>query len=537
MNSNHTMEKFSAPFLVKALNDKERSQRYSVETSGWLYDYSRHLIDDSAINKLIGKSFQSGLPDAIESYFSGDELNNTEGRAALHTALRSSGANPLIVGSDDIRQQISTMYKQMQRICTQVESDTWVGFSGKPIKHVVNIGVGGSYLGLKVVIESLKEFHTGHVQPFFIANIDPADVADNLSQLDPETTLFIVASKSFSTLETLHNANTAREWMINNGAAEQDLSQHFVAITSNHEKAQEFGIATENILPMWDWVGGRYSLWSAIGLIIALTIGYKNFRLLLEGADEMDEHFRSAPLDKNMPVISALLGIWYQQNFDAQGHAVISYDYGLRHLVQHLQQVDMESNGKCVTKDGQPVSTPTGGIIFGGAGTNDQHAYMQLLHQGTSFIPVDFIIPARSHKKINGQHAWLFSNAIAQANALATGKSLEEVKYELSQKGLPEEEIERLAPHKVIPGNKPSSILMCESLTPKTLGALLALYEHRVFVQSIIWNINAFDQWGVELGKEMGNTIHSALENEDVCQNMDASTQRLIEYYKKSNLL
>ena len=513
--------------------DPARAQRYSLEACDLFLDYSRHLINDDILANLLNISKEAGLGDAITAQISGGLLNNTEHRAVLHTALRRADNTEILVEGKDIRPVIKAMQQQMKSICEKVHSGQWPGHTGKPIRHVINIGIGGSFLSLKVVTEALTTFHCGNITPHYISNIDPATIREIFSRIDPETSLFIIASKSFTSLETLANAKTAKAWLQENGVSDSDLKKHLIAVSCNVKAATEFGVAEENILPMWDWVGGRYSLWAAIGLIIALTVGYENFEQLLKGAGEMDEHFRTAPFEKNMPVIMAMLGIWYRHWHGAQSQATLSYDHGLRNLPDHLQQVDMESNGKCVQSNGEPVTNQTGGIIWGGAGTNDQHAYMQLIHQGTCTIPVDFIMLATSHSPVRDQHAWLFTNGLAQANALAYGRSLEEVKEELTGQGLAADEIERLAPHKVIPGNRPCSVLMCESLTPYTLGAMLALYEQKIFVQGIIWKINSFDQWGVELGKALGKQLYPMMKEGDLSQ-VDRSTRQIIERFRKA---
>ncbi|WP_281648100.1 glucose-6-phosphate isomerase [Parendozoicomonas sp. Alg238-R29] len=524
-----------ADFLRTALaQETDRFDRYSIDACGLLLDYSRHLIDDYILEKLLSIATEADVSGAIEDQFTGAIINSTEQRAVLHSALRSLDNQEILVNGKDIKPDIYAAQEQMKNICQKIHSRAWSGYTGKPIRHVVNIGIGGSFLGLKVVTDALKPFRNGQITPHYVANIDPADITDELASLDPEETLFIIASKTFTTLETLSNANVARSWLLQKGLKESDLANHLIAVSCNISAAVAFGVAEENILPLWDWVGGRYSLWSSIGLIIALSIGYDNFEALLAGAGEMDEHFRSTPLNHNMPVIMALLGLWYRHWGGAQSHAVFSYDHGLRDLSNHLQQVDMESNGKSVQHNGKSVVSVTGPIIWGGAGTNDQHAYMQLLHQGTCTIPADFILPASSHTPVNDQHAWLFTNGLAQANALANGRSLEEVKAELEAAEKSAKDIEWLTPHKVVPGNRPSSILLCNSLTPKTLGAILALYEQKVFVQGVIWNINSFDQWGVELGKLLGKQLYPMIEGGDASK-LDSSTRNIIERFRKVN--
>ena len=487
--------------------DSKRFERYSVETSGLLLDYSKNLINDDVLSSLVKLAEQADLQKARDAMFNGEQINYTEKRAVLHTALRNFGTKPVLANGEDIMPTIRETRSRMKAMTERVHSGQWLGHTGKPVKHIVNIGIGGSYLGLKTAINAMTPYHVKGYEHHFVANIDPSELTEVLRKIDPETTLFIVASKSFSTLETLQNAQAARAWMIDKGCAEKDIHKHFMAISTNLKAIDQFGIAQENTLPLWDWVGGRYSLWSSIGLLISMVVGYDNFERLLKGAESMDEHFCSAPLAKNMPVILGLLGIWYQNFMGAQSHAVISYDYFLRDLPGHLQQVDMESNGKCTRDDGSRVSYQTGSVIWGGTGTNDQHAYHQLLHQGTRLIPVDFIAPATSHNSIGEQHQWLFTNALAQSQAMMQGKRLEEIRDELTISGLSAEDVERLAPHKVIPGNRPNNMIVPDKMSPETTGALIAMYEHKVFVQGTIWQINSFDQWGVELGKVLGDRL------------------------------
>ncbi|WP_422414117.1 MULTISPECIES: glucose-6-phosphate isomerase [unclassified Endozoicomonas] len=527
MAGTHLREMFAA--------DKDRFERYSLEAAGLFLDYSKNLINDDVMSSLMTMAKQARLPEAIQAMFRGDKINYTENRAVLHTALRNSGTDPVMVDGEDVMPKIRDTHKRMKGITDSVHSGEWQGFTGKAIKHIVNIGIGGSYLGLKTVINALTPYHVEGLEHHYVANIDPNEISEVFRRIDPETTLFIVASKSFGTLETLQNAQAARAWMLEKGCAESDIRKHFVAISTNLKAIDEFGIAQENTLPLWDWVGGRYSLWSTIGLMISLVVGFENFQKLLKGAWEMDRHFAQAPLEKNMPVILGMLGVWYQNYFGSESHAVISYDYFLRDFPGHLQQMDMESNGKQTRRDGSTVNYQTGAVIWGGTGTNDQHAYHQLLHQGTRLIPVDFIAPATSHNPLGEQHPWLFANALAQSQAMMQGKNLDEVREELTKAGISSADIDALAPHKVIPGNRPNNMIVPEKITPEVVGALVALYEQKVFVQGTLWQINSFDQWGVELGKVLGNRVYDRLKESGTTSDQDSSTNGLANRFKRFN--
>ncbi|PJE79835.1 Glucose-6-phosphate isomerase [invertebrate metagenome] len=515
--------------------DHSRFDRYSLEAAGLFLDYSKHWINDEVLNALVGMAEQSGMETVRDAMFRGEKINRSEDRAVLHTALRYFGSGSIYVDGKDVMPVIRKARAQMKKITEEVHSGCWTGFSGKPVRHIVNLGIGGSYLGLKTVTNALTPFREKGLEHHYVANIDPSELSEVLKKVDAESTLFIVASKSFGTKETLSNAQSARRWMIEQGCPDNDIRKHFVAISTNLSAIDQFGIDHENTLPLWDWVGGRYSLWSTIGLMISLVVGYDNFERLLKGAARMDQHFREAPLNSNMPVIMGLLGVWYQNWFGAQTHAVVSYDYFLRNLPGHLQQLDMESNGKQMTNDGRLVNCQTGPIIWGGTGTNDQHAYHQLLHQGTRLIPVDFITTATSYNPMGDQHIWLFANALAQSQAMMQGKNLDEVKAELAAAGMNPEAIEKRAPHKVIPGNRPNSVIVTESIAPETLGALIALYEHKVFVQGHLWGINSFDQWGVELGKVLSNTVFDRLASADETLDQDVSTNGLIQKFRCYN--
>jgi glucose-6-phosphate isomerase len=513
--------------------DARRFQRFSLDSCGLLLDYSKNLIDERGLELLIQLAEQAGLHESIAALYNGDQVNASESRAALHTALRSPIGRRLLVDGSDIIPEVHRVLNQVTELVSRIHSGLWRGYSEKPIKEVVNIGIGGSFLGPQLVSEALRPFTQRGVRCHYLANIDGSEFRELTARLDPETTLFIVSSKSFGTLETLKNTLAARDWYLAMGGPEEELHRHFIAVTSNRKAAIEFGIGEENIFPMWDWVGGRYSLWSAIGLPIALAIGISNFKELLAGAYAMDQHFTQAPLAENMPVLMALLGIWYTNFWGAQSHAILPYDHYLRNFTKHLQQLDMESNGKSVRQDGSALDIATGPIIWGGVGCNGQHAYHQLLHQGRLLVPADFIVPVNSYNPLSDHHQWLFANCLSQAQALMQGKTREEAEAELRAKGMSEAEVQRLAPHKVIPGNRPSNILVMNRIAPFELGALVALYEHKVFVQSAIWGINAFDQWGVELGKEMGKEVYQRLTGQVESSASDASTQGLIDHFRE----
>ncbi|MCJ8168843.1 glucose-6-phosphate isomerase [Atopomonas sediminilitoris] len=513
-------------------DDLQRFEHFSLSACGLFLDYSKNLLTANTLSKLVALAEACQLPDAIHALLSGAPLNNSEGRPALHTALRRPLGDKLILDGDDIVPHVHAVLHRMSELVSKIHNGLWRGYSEAPITDVVNIGIGGSFLGPQLVSEALLPFAQHGVRCHYLANIDGSEFREVSSRLNAATTLFIVSSKSFGTLETLKNAQAARDWYFAKGGDAKLLHRHFIAVSSNTQAALEFGIAEENIFPMWDWVGGRYSLWSAIGLPIALSIGMSNFKELLSGAYCMDQHFASAPLAENMPVIMGLLGVWYINFWNAQSHAILPYDHHLRNFTRHLQQLDMESNGKTVRRGGQPTASNTGPVIWGGVGCNGQHAYHQLLHQGSPLIPADFIVPVSSHNPLADHHQWLYANCLSQSQALMRGKSLDEARAELAGQGLDDASIEALAPHKVIPGNRPSNTLVMERVSPRRLGALVALYEHKVFVQSVIWDINPFDQWGVELGKELGKHVYQRLTGSDDSRAEDASTQGLIDYFR-----
>lgn len=488
-------------------DDPDRATRYQVEGAGLTLDFSRNRLTDESLQHLLQLAQACGLEKRRAALFDGDIVNVTEHRPALHTALRADESSVVRVQGENIVPEIHRTLARMEALTNAVHSGERTGFTGDRFTDVVSIGIGGSFLGPKLVAEALHPYRQGSITCHFVANIDGTDVTETLSTLKPETTLFLVQSKSFRTQETLENSLVARQWFLDNGGTDAAVAKHFMAVTANVEEARRFGIEPDNTFPMWDWVGGRYSLWSAIGLPIALTLGMKHFRALLAGARTMDEHFRQAPPEANLPVIMAMLSVWYTNFWDAQSHAVLPYDEYLKFLPEHLQQLDMESNGKRVTQRGADVNYQTGPILWGGVGANGQHAYHQLIHQGTRLIPADFIIPLKARHPVAHHHAALFANCLSQARAMMAGKTEAEAEQELLDTGLAPDAARRLAPHKAIPGNRPCNILLMEQLTPESLGALIALYEHRTFVQSVIWDIDCFDQWGVELGKQIGNEI------------------------------
>lgn len=513
--------------------DAARFKNMSLSACGLFLDYSKNRATAETLELLFSLAKDSQLEAKIKAMFAGEIINTTEKRAVLHTALRSKASQSIIAEGQDIVPEVQQTLSKMQEFVETVTSGQWKGYTGKAITDIVSIGIGGSFLGPKVVSQALRPYWNQGLNCHFVANVDGTSISEKLKLLDSETTLFIMSSKSFGTQETLTNTLTAKAWFLAKGGLQSDVAKHFVAVTSNVTKATELGIDADNIFPMWDWVGGRYSLWSAIGLPIALLVGMDNFRALLNGAHQMDEHFASAPLAENMPVIMGLLSLWYGNFFNAQSHVVLTYDHYLRGLPAYFQQLDMESNGKSVTLDGTDVDYSTGPVIWGGEGTNGQHAYHQLIHQGTALIPADFIMPLQSHNPIGVHHDQLASNCFGQTQALMQGRTFEEALAELANSSLTDEEKQLIAKHKVMPGNKPSNTLLMNKLTPETLGALIALYEHRTFVQGAIWDINSFDQWGVELGKNLGNDVLARISAEQDSSALDASSNGLINLYRQ----
>lgn len=516
-------------------DDSQRFSTFHLDAAGLSLDYSKNRITPETIKLLVKLAEARGLSEAIQSMFQGELINTSEKRPALHTALRNFSDDPVYVDGVDVMPEVRQTLTRMKEFCWKIRNQHWRGFSNKPFTDVVSIGIGGSFLGPKLASQALKPYWGKKIDCHYLANIDGSNLTEVLQGLSPDTTLFIVQSKSFGTQETLKNAEECRKWFLDNGGTEQDLPRHFTAVSANVEKAKAFGIAEENIFPMWDWVGGRYSLWSAIGLPLMLTIGHENYKQLLQGAYEMDCHFKTAPFEENMPVLLGLLGVWYNNFFNAQSHAILPYDHYLRGLPAHIQQLDMESNGKSVDKQGRQLNYQAGPIIWGGVGSNGQHAYHQLLHQGTQFAPCDFIMPLMTHNPVDHFHALLVSNCLSQSQALMQGKTLQEAQEELKAEGKNQQEIDELAPQKVIPGNRPSNTIYFDKSNPKVVGALIAMYEHKVFVQGQIWGVNSFDQWGVELGKSLGNQVHSALmepNNLDLAPKFDGSTAGLINAFK-----
>jgi glucose-6-phosphate isomerase len=515
-------------------DDPQRTSRMVCEAAGLFLDYSKNRINNETLTLLFSLARQAELETWRTRMLAGDKINHTENRAVLHTALRYRSNRAIPLDGEDVMPKVRAVHIAMEKFTNAVRDGVWRGFSGEPLVDIVNIGIGGSDLGPATVSEALKPYRHPRLRMFFVSNIDGDHIHDVLQQCDPRTTLFIISSKSFSTQETLNNALAARAWFLENGGYERDINKHFVAVTSNNKLATEFGIAPDSQFEMWDWVGGRYSLWSAIGLPIAISIGMERFEELLHGAFVMDEHFCSTPLESNMPVILALLGIWYNNFLAYETQAILPYIQHLSGLPAYLQQADMESNGKSVDREGNSVDYQTGPVIWGGAGTNAQHAFFQLLHQGSKIIPADFILARRGHSPLAGQQRMLLANGLAQMEALMRGKTADEVAGELAGLGLPAELANRLTPYQVFDGNKPSNAIVMEQLTPVTLGALLALYEHKIFVQGVIWNINSFDQWGVEYGKQLAKGVLAALEGEpdDGRFAVSASTARLINRLK-----
>lgn len=511
--------------------DADRFNRFSLHQCDLLLDYSKNLLTDETLPLLTELAEKCHLPEAIQQLFSGGRVNSTENRPALHTALRAQSNESLLLDDADISEAIASTLSQMEDIVAAMQAGKWLGFTGKPITDVVNIGIGGSDLGPAMATLALSPYHLNKIQCHFVSNMDEADILQKIKNLDQASTVFIVASKSFGTQETICNATTAKQWLLQKCHDPDKLANHLIAITAHREKAANFGI--KHILPVWDWVGGRFSLWSAIGLPIALAVGMTNFRELLAGAQAMDQHFKNSPLQNNMPVILGLLSIWYINFFNTQSHAVLPYNHYLELLPAYLQQLEMESNGKSSQQNGQATNYATSSVLWGMIGSKGQHAFHQMLHQGTALTPIDFIIAAKSQHPIDNHHAWLVANCLSQSEALMRGKTRIEAQAEMTQNGDTQLDIEKLLPHKVLLGNRPSNTIMMPELTPFTLGALLALYEHKTFVESVLWNINCFDQWGVELGKQLASHIFEELTTKQTYSPHDSSTEGLMNYYKK----
>ena len=512
--------------------DRGRFERFSLTLDDLLLDYSKNRIVEETVSLLLQLAREADLRSAIERMFGGERINTTEQRPVLHVALRNRSGRPIVVDGQDVMPQVNAVLRKMRTTSESIRQGRWLGFTGKPVTQLVNIGIGGSDLGPAMVTEALRPYAQRDLELHFVSNVDGTDIAETLRVLDPERCLFMVASKTFTTQETMTNARAARGWLLEHLRDEAAVSRHFLALSTNAAAVQSFGIDPDNMFEFWDWVGGRYSLWSAIGLPIACAVGMDRFEELLQGGHDVDEHFRSTPLERNIPVHMAVLGIWYRNFFGAASHAVLPYDQYLRRFPAYLQQADMESNGKSVTKNGSRIDYSTGPVIWGEPGTNGQHAFYQLLHQGTELVPADFLAPLASHNPIGEQHRILLANCFAQTEALMRGKTKAEVDRELAAAGMTEPRRSELAPHKCFEGNRPTNTLLFDELTPRTLGRLIALYEHKIFTQGVIWNVNSFDQWGVELGKQLAGAILPELRQPGDVSTHDASTNGLIARYK-----
>ena len=513
--------------------DKHRFKKFSMVFEDITFDYSKNIINEKTIELLTELAQETKLKQAIEQMFLGKKINETENREVLHTALRNRSNTKVLLNGKDVMVQVNQELEKIKEFSDKISSGSWYGYTGKKITDIINIGIGGSDLGPVMVTEALKPYQNKNLNVHFVSNVDATHITETLKKMKSPTTLFMIASKTFTTLETMTNANSAKKWFLENGGKEEDIKHHFVAISTNIDAVKKFGIDPKNMFVFWDWVGGRYSLWSSIGLSISSAIGFENYLRLLEGAHAADNHFIQAPLRQNMPVIMALLGIWYNNFFKSETQAILPYDQYLHRFPAYLQQADMESNGKNIDRSGKKISYQTGQIIWGEPGTNGQHAFYQLIHQGTKMIPCDFLAPLVSHNPLGEHHHILLSNVFAQSEALMKGKSKDEVINELRSDGRNEEEIKKIYPFKIFDGNRPSNTILYKKLTPRTLGSLIALYEHKIFVQGIIWNIFSFDQWGVELGKKLANYILSELADDQEIQSHDSSTNGLINIFKK----
>ncbi len=514
-------------------NDTDRFKKFSLTEGDIVFDYSKNIITDKTIQLLLQLAEECKVKDAIAAMFNGDIINETEHRSVLHVALRNFSKEPVYAQGEDVMPLIRKVLRKMKNFAEAVHNGDHRGYTGKRIRHIVNIGIGGSDLGPLMVTEALKPYTVEGMEAYFVSNVDGTQIAETLKKINPERTLFLVASKTFTTQETMTNAHTARAWFLKKAKDEKHIAKHFVALSTNEKEVVKFGIDKKNMFEFWDWVGGRYSLWSAIGLSIVLTIGYKNFEQLLKGAYQTDNHFRDTPFDNNIPVLMALTGLWYRNFFGSQTEAILPYDQYLHRFAAYFQQGNMESNGKSIDRNGEAVEYSTGPVIWGEPGTNGQHAFYQLIHQGTPLIPCDFITPAQSHNPLGDHHPKLLSNFFAQTEALMNGKTEGEAEKEMEKAGLTNEEISKLLPYKVFAGNRPTNSFLIKKFTPYTLGQLIAMYEHKIFVQGVIWNIFSFDQWGVELGKQLANKILPELQSEDTVNAHDSSTNGLINVYKK----
>ena len=513
--------------------DPRRFDKFSIRFNDLLVDYSKNRITEETLKGLIALAEECDLKNAIENMFSGAKINETENRAVLHIALRNRANNPIVVDGQDVMPEVNAVLDHMEDFSNRVISGDWQGYTGKKISDIVNIGIGGSDLGPVMVTEALKPYAKKGIGVHYVSNIDGTHLTETLKRLNPENTLFMIASKTFTTQETMTNAFSAREWFLEKAKDPRYVACHFVAISTNAEAVEKFGIDKENMFVFWDWVGGRYSLWSAIGLSIACYVGYENFVELLQGAFEMDQHFKTAPFEKNIPVILALIGIWHNNFYGAQTEAILPYDQYLHRFPAYFQQGNMESNGKSIDRNGDKIDYQTGPILWGEPGTNGQHAFYQLIHQGTKLIPADFLAPAISHNPLGEHHQILLSNFFAQTEALLNGKTREEVTAALKREEKTDKEIEHLLPHKMFEGNRPTNSILFKKLTPRILGSLIAIYEHKIFVQGVIWNIFSFDQWGVELGKELAKNILPELADDKPVKTHDSSTNGLINVYKQ----
>jgi len=529
----HVKEMKSVHMKDLFADDPDRFKKYSIRFNGILVDYSKNIVTEETLNLLLKLTDDVGLRDALNKMFNGERINETEDRAVLHTALRNRINSPVCVNDKDVMPEIKAVLSKMKDFSERIISGEWKGFTGKKITDIVNIGIGGSDLGPVMVTESLRPYAKEGLEVHFVSNVDGTHITETLKALNPETTLFLIASKTFTTQETMTNAFEAREWFLKCAKDRACVAKHFVALSTNIEKVEEFGIDKDNMFVFWDWVGGRYSLWSAIGLSIACYIGYENYAELLQGAFEMDSHFKESPFERNIPVILALIGIWYNNFFGAQTEVILPYDQYMHRFPAYFQQGNMESNGKSVDRNGNRVNYQTGPVIWGEPGTNGQHAFYQLIHQGTKIIPADFLAPAISHNRIGEHHNILLSNFFAQTEALLNGKTKEEVIEELKRDGRSDNEIQKLYPHKIFEGNRPTNSILFNKLTPRELGSLIAMYEHKIFVQGVIWNIFSFDQWGVELGKQLAKKILPELGDDKQVDSHDSSTNGLINTFKE----
>lgn len=524
INSLHLRELFA---------DQERFQKFSLTFEDILLDFSKNRITEETHELLLSLADETRLKEAITAMYNGENINATEGRSVLHTALRNQSNTPIEVDGQDVMPKVNAVLDKMKVFSDAVIDGEWKGYTGRRIQSIVNIGIGGSDLGPVMVTEALKAYKKPQIDTYFVSNVDGTHIAETLKKVDPETTLFMIASKTFTTQETMTNAHSARDWFLAKAKDKEHVKKHFVAISTNAEAVGDFGIDTQNMFEFWDWVGGRYSLWSAIGLSIACTLGFENFRELLAGAHAMDNHFKNEPFERNLPVTLALLGIWYNNFFKAESHALLPYDQYMHRFAAYFQQGDMESNGKSVDRDGKQVTYETGPIIWGEPGTNGQHAFYQLIHQGTKLIPCDFLAPAHSHNPIGDHHEKLLANFFAQTEALMNGKREDEVVQELKAQQVADQEIQKLKQFKVFEGNRPTNSILFKKLTPRTLGSLIAMYEHKIFVQGVIWNVYSFDQWGVELGKQLAKKILPELSGAEEVQSHDSSTNGLINQFKR----